>query len=123
MREYFHVIQKAFHKDVLWLHDTGVLARLKDDITRSPPLIPNEKVRRDQPLIMSQLGIVVIILAVGHVLSLPVFFCELMVGRGRKTSDLHSRDSSKPAEGEYDQMYRVGHLTLLHYGRDLQDYL
>ena len=71
----------------MWLRDSGVLDKLKYDIIRPPFPIQDPKVRRDQPLIISQLGIVIIVLAVGLVLSIPVFLCELKKGRGKKTSD------------------------------------
>ena len=77
--------QNAFHNDIIWLRDTGILEKLKDDIIRAPFSIPLPNVRHDQPLIMSQLGIVMIMLAAGLGLSFPVFLCELMRGRGKKT--------------------------------------
>ena len=76
--------QSAFHKDIGWLRDMGILERLKYDITRPPHAKPYPKFWRDKPLIISQLGIVMIILAAGLGLSFPVFLCELMRGRGKK---------------------------------------
>ena len=107
----------------MWLRDTGILEKIKYEIIRPPFPIPDPKVRRDQPLIMSQLGIVMIILAVGHILSLPVFFCELIKGRGKKLKDRQLGDSTMPAEGENIQLAKVEHLTLLYYGRSLEEYL
>ena len=69
----------------MWLRDTGILERLKYDIVRPPFHKPYPKARRDQPLIMSQLGIVMIVLAVGLGLSRLVFHGELMKGRGKIT--------------------------------------
>ena len=78
----------------------GLLERLKYDIY-SPTLTKlYPKVWHDKPLSISQLGIVTIILAVGHVLTVPVFFCELMAGRGKKALDHQSKDSAMPAKGE-----------------------
>ena len=88
--------QSAFRNDIMWLHDMGILEKLKYDIMRPPISIPYPKVRRDEPLILSQLGIVIIILAAGLCLSLPVFFCELMKGRGKKP--LIRRDFTEPIE-------------------------
>ena len=96
---------------------------MKYDIRRPPPLTPYPKLRRNKPLAMSQLGIIMIILAVGHILSLPVFFCELMVGRGKKAAALQPKDYTKPVGGEYDQLEIVAQLTLLYYGRELHEYL
>ena len=69
----------------MWLRDTGILEKLKDKIVRAPFSIPLPKVRRDQPLIMAQLGIVIIVLSVGLGFSFPVFLAELMKGRGKIT--------------------------------------
>ena len=107
----------------MWLHDTGILEKLKYDVIRPPFPIPDPKVRRNQPLIISQLGIVMIILAVGHILSLPVFFCEILKGRGKKLKDRQLGDSTMPAEGENIQLAKVEHLTWLYYGRGLEEYL
>ena len=101
----------------------GVLEKIKYEIIRPPLHIPDPKVRHDQPLIISQLGIVMIILAVGHILSLPVFFCEILKGRGKKLKDRQLGDSTMPAEGENIQLAKVEHLTWLYYGRGLEEYL
>ena len=68
----------------MWLRDTGILDKLRDDIINAPFSIPLPKVRYDQPLIISQLGIVMIVLAIGLGLSFHVFLGELMRGRGKK---------------------------------------
>ena len=99
----------------MWLRDTGILERLKYDVVRPPLPIPYPKVRRDQPLIMSQLGIVMIVLAVGLGLSIPVFLGELIIGRGKET--LHERE-----ERQHMTLPEVEHLTLHLYGRSLNDY-
>ena len=69
----------------MWLRDTGILERLKNDVVRPPFTVPYPQVRHDQPLIMSQLGMIIIVLAAGLGLSIPVFLGELMKGRGKKT--------------------------------------
>ena len=51
------------------------------DVIRPVTPIPDPKVRHDQPLILSQLGIVMIVLAIGLVLAIPVFLWELKKGR------------------------------------------
>ena len=120
---HLHAFQSAFHSDIMWLHDTGILEKIKYDIIRPPFPIPDPKVRRDEPLIISQLGIVMIILAVLHFLSLPVFFCELMRGRGKKLKEQQLGDTTMPVAGENIQLTKVEHLTLLYYGRSLEEYL
>ena len=106
----------------MWLRDSGVLEKLKYDIMRPPVPIPDPKVRHDQPLIMSQLGILVIVLAVGLVLSLPVFLCELMKGRGKKTSDPLLRDLTLPPKRPLT-LTEVIYFTLHYYGRSLEEQL
>ena len=105
-----------FHNDVMWLRDTGILERLKYDIVRPPFHKPYPKARRDRPLIISQLGIVMIVLAVGLGLSLLVFLGELMIGRGKKTLN-------KEEESKHMTLAEIEHLTLHLYGRGLEEYL
>ena len=100
----------------MWLRDTGILERLKYDVIRPPFKIPYPKVRRDQPLIMSQLGIVLIILAVGLGLSIPVFLFELIKGRGKKAL-------IGPEDRKHMTLLEVEHLTLQQYGRSLEECL
>ena len=68
----------------MWLRDTGILNKMKDGI--SPPHIPTQyqKARNNLPLSIKQLGIVLIALLSGIILSIIVFFVELMKGKGRK---------------------------------------
>lgn len=112
----------------MWLRDSGVLDKLKYEIMRPPFSDLDPKVRRDQPLIMSQLGIVMIVLAVGLVLPIPVFLCELMKGKSKKTylinyQDYQSRDLALPIDRENITLTEVAHLTLYYYGRSLEEYL
>ena len=100
----------------MWLRDTGILEKLKYDIVRPPFHIPLPKVRRDQPLIISQLGIVLIVLAVGLGLSIPMFLSELMKGRGKKAMN-------ELEERKHLTLMEVEHLTLPHYGRSLEECL
>ena len=100
----------------MWLRDTGILERLKYDIVRPPVRTPYPKVRHDQPLIMSQLGIVMIVLAVGLGLSIPVFLREFMIGRKKKSLD-------EVIESKQMTLMEIEHLTLHLYGRGLEEYL
>ena len=100
----------------MWLRDTGILERLNYVVAKPPLDIPLPKVRRDQPLIMSQLGIVFIVLAVGLGLTIPVFLCELIKGRGQKT--LNESEDRK-----HLTLAEIEHLTLHLYGRNLEEYL
>ena len=100
----------------MWLRDTGILERLKYDIVRPPLPIPYPRVRRDQPLIISQLGIVMIVLAAGLGLSIVVLLGELVKGRGKKAFN-------KPEERKPMTLMEVERLTLQLYGRGLEEYL
>lgn len=77
--------------------------------------------RRDQPLIMSQLGIVMIVLAVGLVLSIPAFLCELLKGSAKKPTDQQSL-AILPAYRSLT-LTEVKHFTLRYYGRSLEEQL
>ena len=102
----------------MWLRDSGVLDKILYDIIRPEFPIPDPKVRHDKPLILSQLGIVIIVLAVGLVLAIPVFLCELKKGRDKNTSDFNEPDERKP-----EMLNEVANLTLHNYGRSLEESL
>ena len=61
----------------MWLTDTGILDKLKIDALNPPIPIPDPKLRHKQPLILRQLGIIMIILVVGLALALIVFILEV----------------------------------------------
>ena len=61
----------------MWLRDTGILDKVKNDVANPPIPIPDPTVRQNQPLILRQLGIILIILIVGLVIGIIAFFLEL----------------------------------------------
>ena len=61
----------------MWLRDTGILDKLKNDVMNLPIPVPNPTVRHNQPLILRQLGIIMIILGVGLSIGTVVFLVEL----------------------------------------------
>ena len=61
----------------MWLKDTGILNKLKYDVMDPPIPIPDPKLRHKQPLILKQLGIILIILVVGHIIAFVVFIMEV----------------------------------------------
>ena len=63
---------------IMWLRDTGVLEKIKYDVMNAPIPIPDPKVMYNQPLIIRQLGIIMIVLVVGLFISTLVFFVELI---------------------------------------------
>ena len=62
----------------MWLRDTGILDRVKADIMTPPIPIPQPKLRHNQPLILSQLSMVMITLVVGLVIGTTAFVSELI---------------------------------------------
>ena len=62
----------------MWLTDTGILDKLKNDVMNPPISVPNPTVRHNQPLILRQLGIIMIILVVGLSIGTIVFLVELL---------------------------------------------
>ena len=61
----------------MWLKDTGILEKLKYDAMNPPYLIPDPIVRFNEPLILKQLGIIMIFLAVGLFIGTIAFLVEL----------------------------------------------
>ena len=85
----------------MWLRDTGILEKVKNDVMNPPPHIPDPRVRYNQPLILRQLGIIMIIVIVGLFVSIIVFLMELL-----KTS--HSVDVSRAGVGiEMTQIHNI----------------
>ena len=62
---------------IMWLKDTGILERVRYEVMKQPTLIPDPKVRRNQPLILRQLGIIMIILVAGLFIGITLFLVEL----------------------------------------------
>ena len=61
----------------MWLKCTGILDKVKYDVANPPIAIPDPTVRLDQPLILRQLGIIMIVLILGLAIGTLVFFIEL----------------------------------------------
>ena len=76
-----HIMKAMFSTTIMWLRDTGILNKLKFDVMNPPIPIPDPKLRHKQPLILRQLGIIMIILVVGLNIALVVFLCEVWISR------------------------------------------
>ena len=125
MFEVLLTFQRAFNNDITWLRDTGVLQKLKLDSFRPPFPIPDPKVRHDLPLTISQLGIVVIVLTIGLILSIDIFlfeFAQLFKGKNEKPLILPLKDLT-PKERENITLTEVALLTKHFYGRGLAESL
>ena len=68
----------------MWLRDTGIMNKMKDGILG--PTIPTHypKAKDKQPLSIRQLGIVLIVLLSGIILSIIVFIFELLKNSRKK---------------------------------------
>ena len=62
----------------MWLRDTGVLNKLRNDVLHPPITIPYPKVRHNEPLNNWQLGIIMIVYLVGLSISILTFIGELL---------------------------------------------
>ena len=62
----------------MWLIDTGALERMKNSIMRPPEQILDPKVRRDRPLNIRQLAIIMIVQVIGLILGTIVFLMEVL---------------------------------------------
>ena len=70
--------KEKFKLPIMWLRDTGILHRVKDDIMTPPIPIPDPKLRHNQPLILSQLSMIMVTLVVGLVIGTTAFVVELI---------------------------------------------
>ena len=76
----------------MWLQDTGILNKLRDDELNPPTPIPLPKVKISQPLSVSQLAAAFLLAAAGIVMSITVFCGEFFKG---KKSQFKGRKSRK----------------------------
>ena len=60
----------------MWLRDTGILEKIKNDVMNPPIPMPPPRVRLNQPLILRQLGIIMITLIVGLFIATMAFLVE-----------------------------------------------
>ena len=81
--------QALFSSSIMWLKDTGILNKLKYDVMNPPIPIPDPKLRHKQPLILKQLGIILIILVVGLIIAFLVFLLEVSIRRHMWMSKYH----------------------------------
>ena len=83
--------------DTMWLRDTGVLNKIKDDGLIRPIPIPLPKVWKDEPLNLYQLGIIMIVFVFGMVSSICIFLFE--VRKGNKTKKTASNEPNEQHRG------------------------
>ena len=100
----------------------GILDKFQLDTFRPLISIPELRLRTDNPLTMSQLGIVMIVLTGGLVLSMSVFCSEVMLGKGKKLLNQQSEESSLSSQASQMTQGEVADQTMLYYGRSLEDY-
>ena len=62
----------------MWLRDTGALERIKIGVMRPPQVKLDPKVRRDEPLNLIQLGIIMIVQVVGLLIGTVIFLIEVV---------------------------------------------
>ena len=62
----------------MWLRDTGAIERIKIGVMRPPQVILDDKVRRDEPLNLKQLGIIMIVQVIGLVIGTVIFLIEVV---------------------------------------------
>ena len=73
-------LQKLFRDTVYRLQSTGVLNKLRDDVTQTKREVPLPRYRINQPLNLTQLAGLMAIIVIGLLLSAMVFFCEMSRG-------------------------------------------
>ena len=71
----------------MWLRDTGVLAKIKDDEISAPMPIPDPKIKVDERISVEQIGIGIALYSVGMILSLIFFIRELCSKRRAQSGE------------------------------------
>ena len=72
-------VKVKLEQSIMWLKDTGILNRVKEDVMIPPIPYPAPKVRHNEPLNLQQLSIIMIILVVGLVTGALAFLVELLI--------------------------------------------
>ena len=71
------ILQNILKNSTMWLRDTGVLAKMRDDELSAPMPIPDQKIKDDGHIDVEHIGIGLAIYSVGMTLSLLLFIGEL----------------------------------------------
>ena len=100
--------QNLLSDDINWLRDTGVLTKIKFSVITPPMFIPDPKVRINQPLSPSQLGLIMIISVGGYVLSILTFMIEMTKGRNKRNE---REDYPQNAQTEMSNFKRNGFVS------------
>ena len=79
----------------MWLRDTGVLGKMRDDELSAPIPIPDPKIKVDGRISIEQIGIGIAIYSVGMTLSLLFFIGELFTKKRVKRVEKSSSDQEK----------------------------
>ena len=82
----------------MWLRDTGVLGKMKDDELSAPIPIPDPKIKFDERISVEQIGIGIAIYSVGMTLSLLLFFGELFTKKRVKRALMKPRQPCNPIQ-------------------------
>ena len=115
-------MQDIFKPTIMWLQDTGILKKLRDDELKAPNPIPLPKVKFNQPLSFFQLATAFLLMAVGTLMSLSIFFMEMLNSPNDKAEGAKSQKitsgipskvrnmNEKPVQESL--MYSGKHITL-----------
>ena len=80
-QSYFILLQKLFENATIWLRDTGILNKIKDDELNAPVKIPRRKIKIDQPLSIYEMTPAFLIVLPGLSLAIIAFAGELFMKR------------------------------------------
>ena len=93
----------------MWLRDTGTLERINNGIYRPPEIIPDPKVRRNQPLILRQLGIIMIVQINGLLLGTIIFLVEVFKKKANMRSVSKTNDENEMKTQSNHQIPEIMH--------------
>ena len=79
----------------MWLRDTGALERMNNMVMRPTERILDPKVRRNQPLILKQLGIIMIVQVADLFLGTIIFLVEVLKAKLRRVPIPKADDGNK----------------------------
>ena len=72
----------------MWLRDTGILGKMKDDELDAPTPIPDPKIKVNERMSIEQIGIGIAIYSIGMLLSLLFFIGEFCAKKRVKGAEI-----------------------------------
>ena len=103
----------------MWLQDTGILIKLRDDELKAPIPIPRPKIKLKQPFSIFQLATAFLWMAAGMLISISAFFVELLNGSKGKAKGAKSDNARGISTRGRNRNVKPVHESLMYSGQQI----